>query len=134
MYYTSVKVITCLCKRAVLGNVRTPRRVASARRSSPTLSRSERTSRLSYHPLSLDIAPPCEIRSGFSDIRDCVPLPFLPHFQGNRNTLFKSSCTHDISFMSIILFLSVFWDESAAVEKFNKLFIFLEMKKQFFFS
>lgn len=36
-YYTSVKVITCLRNGAVLGNVRAPRRVASARRSTAPL-------------------------------------------------------------------------------------------------
>jgi len=45
-YCTSVKVITCLRNGAVLGNVRAPRRVANARRSSPTLS--DRNERVVY--------------------------------------------------------------------------------------
>lgn len=43
--------------------------------SCPHAVRSKRTSRLSYHPLSLDIASLCEIQSGFSDIRDRIPFP-----------------------------------------------------------
>lgn len=41
-YYTSVKVITCLREGAVLGNLRAPRRVTNARRSSPSSNRNGR--------------------------------------------------------------------------------------------
>lgn len=45
-YYTSVKVITCLREGTILGNPRAPRRVANARRPTPTLS--DRNERVVY--------------------------------------------------------------------------------------
>jgi len=96
-YYTSVKVITYLRNGAVLGNVRAPRRVANARRSSSTLS--DRNERVVYRitlcrwislPLarfSLDLA-----LFAIAALPSFFPAR-LPCFKGNRILFQVLLCT-----------------------------------------